>query len=210
MCERCGGGIDRRIEVTDDTVGEMIHETTHVALQASAAYANGWFDAARGFVSDMSATWGTPGMVRMAYVWGAARFFLPSPPGRPAAPGHKEMAELARQAMGKEPDPDQVARLVAQGDQIGAACNAVAQAASKGDLDALADALHSFSTERSSMTALVLSLMSDAGVRLRHSRDTEDERAYDLFMAHVRADLPADADGDGGEDKGEETGGGTV
>lgn len=204
MCDRCEGGMDRRIEVTDETAGAMVHETTHVALQASAAYANGWYDAARGFLSDMSATWGSTGMVRMAYVWGSARFFLPSPPGRPTTPGHKEMAELARRFMGEEPDPQKVARLVAQGDQLGAACNAIATAASKGDLEALTRALDEYGSEgQSAMNSLFLTLMSDAGIRLRYSRDSGDEMAYDLFMAHVRADLADDDE----ETEGEETGG---
>jgi len=208
MCERCEGGIDRRIEVTDETAGAMIHETTHVALQASAAYANGWYDAARGYLSDMTDTWGGHGTVRMVYVWGAARFFLPSPPGRTVSPGHQEMADLARRMMGEEPDPKKVARLVAQGDQLGAACNVIATAASKGDLDTLADTVNEFGESQSATNALLLTLMSDAGIRLRHSRDADDQMAYDLFMAHVHADLADDDDEDGGgEHKGEGTGG---
>lgn len=207
MCDRCEGAIDRRIEVTDETAGDMVHETTHVALQASAAYANGWYDAARGFLSDMSATWGGHGMVRMVYVWGSARFFLPSPPGRSTTPGHQEMADLARRMMGEEPDPKQVARLVAQGDQLGAACNAIATCASKGDLEGLTKTVNDFGDSQATTNALLLTLMSDAGIRLRHSRDAGDGMAYDLFMAHVRADLADDDDEDGGEHKGEETGG---
>lgn len=195
--------MDRRIEVTDDTVGSMIHETTHVALQASAAYANGWFDAARGFLADMSATWGSQGMVRMIYVWGAARFFLPSPPDRPDTPGHTEMAEFAERMTGQKPDPEQVARLVAQGDQLGAACSAIATHVSRGDIDAMAETVNEFGDTQQTMNTLILSLMADAGIRLRHSRDVEDEVAYDLFMAHVRADLADDDE----EHEGEESGG---
>lgn len=204
MCDRCEGAVDRRIELTDETYGLMIHETTHVALQAAAAYSNQWFDAARGFLSDMSATWGPHGMVRMAYVWGAARFFLPSPPGRPDVPGHGEMTDLARRLLGEDPPPEAVSSLLAQGDQLGAACKAVADAVSKGDVERLTEVLAEFGQDdQRAMNALFLTLMADAGVRLRHSRDVDAKVSHDLFMAHIRADLPDEED-----DEGEENGDG--
>lgn len=196
MCERCEGeASERRIEVTEETVGLMVHESTHVALQASAAYANGWHDAARGFLSDMAATWGSPAMVRMIYVWASARFFLPGPPDRPTTPGAKDLAGLARRVMGgEEPSPEAVTRLVAQADQLDAACKAIATRASKGDLDGMAETVNEFVDCQALMNLLLLTLMSDAGIRLRFSRDVKDERAYELFMAHVHADLVDDDD----------------
>lgn len=193
MCERCEGGMDRRIEVTEETAPLMIHETTHVALQASAAYANGWYEAARGFLNDMGATWGGQGTIRMIYVWGAARFFLPPVPGHTDTPGHSAVSEaLARLGGAQEPGPHDVSRLVAQADQLGAASNAIAAAVSKGDLDAVMDCFNSYAVTQSAANTLILSLMADAGMRLRHSREQDDEMAHELFMAHVSADLPCD------------------
>jgi hypothetical protein len=197
--------MERRIELTDETYGAMLKETTHVALQASAAYANGWYDAARGFLSDMSAVWGSNGMLRMAYVWGAALYFLPAPPDRPTTPGHQEMTELARRLYGEEPPPGAVSKLVAQGDQLGAACNALAQHVSKGDVDQVGELMADFAgDDEQAMNTLFLTLMSDAGIRLRYSRDAEAQMSYDLFMAHIHADLTDDDDGD---DEGESNGG---
>lgn len=211
MCKHCEGGSSRRIDVTDETVGDMIHETTTVALQAAASCANGWFEAAKGYLSDMSAVWGGPGVGRMVYVWGSGRFFLPGPPGHSTALGSQETAELVRRMTGEEPDSDEVARLVAKGDQLAAACDAIATAVSKGDLTAVTQAMDSFATSQCNTNSLLLTLMADCGLRLRHSRDAGDEMAHDLFMAHVRADLFDGAEyGGGGETEGEESGGGTV
>lgn len=202
MCERCEGGAGRRIEVTDETYGLMIHETTHVALQAAAAHSNQWFDAAKGFLSDMSATWGSQGVVRMAYVWGAARYFLPSPPDRLATPGHEEVASLTRRMTGEEPSPETVARLVAQGDQVDAASTRIAEAASKGEVGQMVETMRDFAESggQTAVNALLLSLLADAGIRLRHSRDIGDDLSYDLFQAHVQADMPQEESDDKGED----------
>lgn len=208
MCERCdGAGLDRSIEVTEDNVGLMIHETTHVALQAAAAYSNGWYDAAQGFVSDMAETWGGHGMVRMAYVWGAGWFFLPAPPGADSTPGHKQIGLMARLISGKEPDPAQVAQQVALADQIGAACKAIAGHASKGEPDKIADLMDDFGDE-DEFRKLLLILMAGCGIRLRNSRDIDDTTSYELFMAHIHADLRPDDEGEGIE--GEESDGGTT
>lgn len=201
MCERCEGGDGRLTEITEDNYGDMVHETTHVALQAAAAHANGWFDAARGFMADMSATWGGQGMVRMAYVWGAARYFLPSPPELAAVPGHQEMRDLARPMLGEDPPPGVIAKAVAQADQLAAACDAIAEASSKGDVEGVTRVLGEHKGDHRAMSSLLLMLMSNAGIRLRHSRDAGAQMGYDLFMAHIHADLPEvdeGGDSDGG------------
>ncbi|MFF9265890.1 hypothetical protein [Streptomyces longwoodensis] len=202
--------MDRRLEVTEETLPMMLHETTHVALQAAAAYSNGWTAAARGFLQDMSDTWGSRGMVRMVYVWGSAKYFLPRPDGLPAAPGYQKMTELAEKAYGEKPAPEDVSRLVAQADQVAAASKAVAEAASKGDVERLTEIVNDYGgDDQARMNSLLFALMAEAGIHLRYSRDTEAQMSYDLFMAHVNADLlddddeeEGDSDAEGGSDDG--------
>lgn len=195
-CE--GDGPDRSIEVTEANEPQMVHECTAVALQASAAHTNGWYKAARGYLMDMGEVWGGYATVRMSYVWGAGRFFLPAPPGQLAMPGHTELAGLCRERDGEEPDPARLARMVADGDQLTAAVQAVALAASKGDLDAVSDVLEEWGDTQGQgrFNDLMLALMADCGQRLRHSRDIGDTRAYELFQAHIAADLPCTHDHD--------------
>lgn len=199
MCDRCEGDMKRRIDLTEETFDRMINEATHAALLASTAYATGWHDAARGYMADMGAIWGSAGLARMAYVWGSARALLPSPPGRPDSLGYEQMTQLIRRVEGEEPSPETVARLVAEGDQLGAACNAVAQAASKGDLAELVRVISDYAREeprRLKLTLLIL--MAEAAVRLRYSQVTEAEMEHELFMAHIHADVP-DVDDEKGE-----------
>jgi hypothetical protein len=195
MCERCEGGMDRRLEITEETYPLMLHEATHVALQAAAAYSNGWTAAARGFLQDMSDTWGSRGMARMMYVWGAARYFLPRPDGIPDAPGHKDMAKLAEKAYGEAVPPETVARLVAEGDQLSAVLKGIAEAASEGKVERLVEIANDYGAQgQAKANQLTFALMAEAGIRLRHSRDIEAQMSYDLFMAHINADLPDDDD----------------
>ncbi|MFC4328305.1 hypothetical protein ACFPC0_10755 [Streptomyces andamanensis] len=194
MCERCEGGpgLDRSIQVTDDTVGLMFHESTHVALQAASAYSNRWYGAAQGFVDDMADVWGGHGLVRMAFVWGAGWYFLPAPPGTDHTPGNAEMALLHQLVHGAEPLPHETASQVALADQIVAACKRVAEHASKGESVEIAKVMDAFDGDE--FDKLLLILMAGCGMRLRHSRDTGNTQAGKLFMAHIHADLRGDPD----------------
>lgn len=195
MCDHCESD-DTGPQVTEGDMPAMIHECTAVALQASAAFTNGWHSASRGYLHDMARAWGGHSTLRMCYVWGAGRFFLPAPPGRDSIPGQDEIATLLTGRDGTGPTQEKVTALVAIGDQIGAAMQAVSLHASRGDLDALSQTITDWGkgATKSKFDALLLALMADCGVRLRYSRDVDDTRAYDLFMAHINADMPCTHD----------------
>jgi hypothetical protein len=201
MCDHCGA-FGEPVELTEENEPYMIHEVTIVALHAASAYSNGWIFGAKGLFMDMVNKWQQAALVRSAYVWGAARFFLPAPPGGFGQNlGHDEMAHRLRRLAGEEPELATVTHLVAVGDQADAAIDAITQAASKGDIEAVAAVLEAVS-DSGIGSAIAARLMGEAGARMRYAHEVEDDRAVALFDAHVQADMPDDEDEENGDDEG--------
>lgn len=199
MCNFCENAREESIEVTEDNVQFMLTEVTAAALQSAASYSNGWFKAAKGLGSDMILKWGLPGAVRLAYVWGAASYFLPRPPDAPTLQlGHHELAEFARNATGREPDASLMARVVSASDQAGAVMRAIVTASSRDDPEKIMEELEPLNGS-DTVRALMFLLMGEAGIRLRHTKDQGDELAMDLFLAHVHSGVNAF---EGGHDDG--------
>ncbi|MFE2934888.1 hypothetical protein [Streptomyces sp. NPDC059278] len=197
MCNFCEGQREESIEVTEDNLYLMLNEVTTAALQAAASYSNGWFHGAKGLGSDMILKWGLPGAVRLAYVWGAASYFLPRPPDAPTLQfGHSEATEFARKTTGHEPDASLMARIVSASDQAGAVMRAIVEASAKDDPEKIMEELEPLNGS-DTVRALMSLLMGEAGIRLRYAEDQDDELLMDLFMAHVHAAITASECGHG-------------
>ncbi|MEV6400524.1 hypothetical protein AB0M39_38060 [Streptomyces sp. NPDC051907] len=197
MCMHCDGS-DDRIDVDEESAPYMIHETSTVALQAAAAFSNGWRRGAKGLLGDMISKWGMPGAVRLAYVWGSAMYFLQRPPDAPDPDtGHARMKDIARDLTGEEPDDAHVARLVVVNDQAVTIAKRAAEAASKGEVAEVSRLLGEADAEV--FRAVMATLLTEAAFGLRYSRDVDDTLSMDVFMAHVNADMPEDDEPDDDE-----------
>lgn len=193
MCENCER-YDRSIDVTEETAPYMISEATVAALHACTFYANGWVRGAEGLFTDMQAKWRSAAVVRMAYVWASAWFFLPRPADAPDLhAGFSEVSAKLERILGEEPPQNRVAQIVTTSDQANAMIKDLTEAASQGELEKFAEIMSGIGDEGlwNAVTAL---LMGDAGYRVRHARDSEDSRSMELFMAHVNADMPEEDD----------------
>lgn len=197
MCESCGS-VDRSVEITPENRLEMIKEASIVALHAASMYNNDWYRGAQGLHLDMAEKWGEEAHLRMLYVWGAARFFLPEDVvnGPLVNPGYSDLEQMSREMTGEEPDPQHLAHLVAANDQVGACAHAISQAASRGDLAAIRKVVEDI-TEPVQAAAVCVLLMADAGCRMSHAKATDNQVAMGLFNAHVRAHYAAGEAEDG-------------
>lgn len=204
MCEHCDK-FDRTIEVTEETAPYMVSETSIAALHSATHYANGWFKAAKGLFIDMQDKWGGAAVFRMSYVWASAFYYLPRPEDAPPMDtGYSEvMQKMTAIGGGQAPDAAHVAHVVVTGDQAHALVKEMAEAASKGDMPGFAKLLEGIG-DGDLWNAVMAMLMTEAGFRVRHARDQDDERAMELFMSHVNADMPeADDDEEEGGAAGE-------
>lgn len=198
MCDEC----DRNpaVEpVAEEDIPMMVHESTIVAMAAVSHQANQWFHSARGLIRDMKETWGMGALCRMVYVWASACYFLPQHPGTPGGWTWTEFAERYQQLTDEEPDEAMIGAMVVAYDQASAAVKTLTEAASKGDVKAVADELAGLAGNPPILAAVQQLLLTGAATRLRHSRDVEDTRAMELFNAHIHADMPKDMEEEEGD-----------
>lgn len=184
MCENCERG-KRPIEVTEETAPRMLRECAIVALHACTFCTSGWDRAAEGLLLDMREKWGPPGVLRICYVWAAARAFLPRPADAPPLEaGCSDVQTKLARLTGEVPQQQRVTHIVMTTDQALAVIRTLTENASTGDLPAFARTLTEIADTHLWNTAMKM-LKSDAGHRVRHARSQRDPSSMKRLMALV-------------------------